>query len=88
MSDIQERVKQYIDSRLMSGQTGYLGYYDGTAKRMKRRYMQTRSAAAIGAVLIPVVSNLPWELHLRRNDPYRGGWFVVYWFGRRAHPCT
>ena len=46
-------------------QTGYLGYYDGTAKRMKRRYMQTRSAAAIGAVLIPVVSNLPWELHLR-----------------------
>jgi len=65
MSDVQERVKQYIDSRLMSGQTGYLGYYDGTAKRMKRRYMQTRSAAAIGAVLIPVVSNLPWELHLR-----------------------
>ena len=65
MSDIDERVKQYIESRLLSGQTGYLGYYDKTAKRMKRRYLQTRSAAAIGAVLIPVVSNLPWEPHIR-----------------------
>ena len=65
MSDIEERVKQYIENRLLSGQTGYLGYYDETAKRMKRRYLQTRSAAAIGAVLIPVVSNLPWALHIR-----------------------
>jgi len=65
MSDIDERVKQYIENRLLSGQTGYLGYYDQTAKRMKRRYLQTRSAAAIGAVLIPVVSNLPWEPRIR-----------------------
>jgi Protein of unknown function (DUF4231) len=65
MSDIEEKIKQYIDSRLVSGQSGYLGYYDKTAQRMKRRYLQTRSAAAIGAVLIPVVSNLPWEPHIR-----------------------
>jgi hypothetical protein len=65
MSDIEERVKQYIDSRLTSKDSGYLGYYDSTAKRMKRRYLQTRSAAAVGAVLIPVVSNLPWEPHIR-----------------------
>ena len=31
---------------------------------MKRRHLQTRTAAAIGAVLIPVVSNLPWKLEL------------------------
>ena len=61
MPDIQERVDRYIDSRL-TGSGGYLGYYDSTAKRMKRRHLQTRAAAAIGAVLIPVVSNLPWKL--------------------------
>ena len=37
MSDIEERVKQYIDSRLTSKDSGYLGYYDSTAKRMKRQ---------------------------------------------------
>ena len=63
MPDIQERVDRYIDSRL-TGSSGYLGYYDSTAKRMKRRHLQTRAAAAIGAVLIPVVSNLPWKLDL------------------------
>jgi Protein of unknown function (DUF4231) len=60
-SDIEDRVKQYIDSRLNSPQTGYLGYYDRTARRMKRRHLQNRSAAAVGAVLIPVVSNLNWQ---------------------------
>src|SRR5208283_2871517 len=34
------------------------------AQRMKRRHLQTRSAAAIGAVFIPVVSNLTWEPHI------------------------
>lgn len=61
MTHIQEKIEQYIDSRL-SGKTGYLGYYDRTARRMKRRHLQNRAAAAIGAVLIPVVSNLPWEI--------------------------
>ena len=60
---MQEKVDRYVDSRL-TGDTGYLGYYDSTAKRMKRRHLQTRTAAAIGAVLIPVVSNLPWKLEL------------------------
>jgi Protein of unknown function (DUF4231) len=64
MSDIEARIKEYIDSRLVSGQTGYLGYYDRTARRMKRRHLQNRSAAAIGAVLIPVVSNMSWEPHI------------------------
>lgn len=64
MSDIEERIKGYIDSRLLDEKSGYLGYYDATAKRMKRRHLQTRSAAAIGAVLIPVVSNLAWEPHI------------------------
>jgi hypothetical protein len=64
MSDIEEKIKEYIDSRLTSEQSGYLGYYDRTAQRMKRRHLQTRSAAAIGAVLIPVVSNLTWEPHI------------------------
>jgi hypothetical protein len=64
MSDIDGRIKEYIDSRLQ-GERGYLGYYDRTARRMKRRHLQTRSAAAIGAVLIPVVSNLTWEPHVR-----------------------
>ena len=63
MPDMQEKVDRYVDSRL-TGSTGYLGYYDSTAKRMKRRHLQTRTAAAIGAVLIPVVSNLPWKLEL------------------------
>jgi hypothetical protein len=57
MSDVDDRIKAYIDSRL----AGYIGYYDKTARRMKRRHLQTRSAAAVGAVLIPVVSNLAWE---------------------------
>jgi len=61
MSDIEERIKEYIDSRLVGSQSGYLGYYDRTARRMKRRHLQTRSAAAIGAVLIPVVRNMTWE---------------------------
>ena len=65
MSDIEERIEEYIDSRLASGQTGYLGYYDRTARRMKRRHLQNRSAAAIGAVLIPVVSNLSWAPQVR-----------------------
>ena len=59
-SDIDDRIKTYIDSRLTGPESGYLGYYDKTARRMKRRHLQTRSAAAIGAVLIPVVSNLAW----------------------------
>ena len=63
MPDIQERIERYIQSRL-SGDSGYLGYYDRTAARMKRRHLQTRAAAAIGAVLIPVVANLPWEVTL------------------------
>jgi hypothetical protein len=63
MSDIEERIQVYIDTRL-TGATGYLGYYDKTAQRMKRRHLQTRSAAAAGAVLIPVVSNLTWEPHI------------------------
>ena len=61
---IQEKIERYIDSRLVSEKTGYLGYYDRTARRMKRRHLQNRAAAAIGAVLIPVVSNLPWQIHL------------------------
>lgn len=61
MPDIQESIERYVDSRL-TGKTGYLGYYDKTARRMKRRHLQNRAAAAIGAVLIPVVSNLPWEI--------------------------
>ncbi len=61
MADIQEKIKHYIDNRL-TGQTGYLSYYDKTARRMKRRHLQNRAAAAVGAVLIPVVSNVPWEI--------------------------
>jgi len=61
MPDIQERIDRYIQARL-SGESGYLGYYDRTAARMKRRHLQNRAAAAIGAVLIPVVANLPWEI--------------------------
>lgn len=64
MPDLEEKIKEYIDKRLVSAQAGYLGYYDRTARRMKRRHLQTRSAAAIGAVLIPVVSNLSWEPHV------------------------
>jgi hypothetical protein len=58
MADIQEKVDRYIDSRL-TGNSGYLGYYDRTARRIKRRHLQNRAAAAVGAVLIPVVSNVP-----------------------------
>jgi hypothetical protein len=64
MADIEERIKEYIDSRLVSAQSGYLGYYDRTAQRMKRRHLQTRAGAAVGAVLIPVASNLTWEPHI------------------------
>lgn len=64
MSEIDDRIKEYIESRLVGGKSGYLAYYDKTARRMKRRHLQTRSAAAIGAVLIPVVSNLSWEPHI------------------------
>jgi hypothetical protein len=64
MSDIQERIERYVEGRL-TGPKGYLGYYDRTARRMKRRHLQNRAAAAVGAVLIPVVSNLPWEIPLR-----------------------
>lgn len=62
MTDIQEKIERYINSRLVSDETGYLGYYDRTARRMKRRHLQNRAAAAIGAVVIPVVSNLPWQI--------------------------
>jgi hypothetical protein len=56
--------QEYFDGRLTGQQSGYLGYYDRTARRMKRRHLQTRSAATIGAVLIAVVSNLTWEPHI------------------------
>lgn len=58
---LKERIDAYIDSRLV-GQGGYLGYYDNTARRMKRRHLQSRATAAIGAVLVPVAANFPWEL--------------------------
>ena len=61
MTDIQERINAYIDQRLTGKQSGYLGYYDKTAGRMKRRHLQTRTVAAIGAVLIPVVANVHWK---------------------------
>jgi hypothetical protein len=60
MTDIQERIKAYIEERL-TGPNGYLGYYDRTARRMKSRHLQTRSVAAVGAVLIPVVANVSWK---------------------------
>ena len=59
-SDIETKIKEYIDNRLLGKESGYLGYYDKTAQRMKRRHIQSRSVAAIGAVLIPVVSNFAW----------------------------
>jgi len=62
MPDIHERIDHYIQSRLTCDPGGYLSYYDRTAPRMKRRYLQNRAAAAIGAVLIPVVANLPWQV--------------------------
>lgn len=59
-SDLERKIKEYIDSRLLGKETGYLGYYNRSAQRMKRRHIQSRSVAAIGAVLIPVVSNFAW----------------------------
>ena len=59
MTHIQEKIEQYIDSRLPGRQDTVL-YRN--ARRMKRRHLQNGAAAAIGAVLIPVVSNLPWEI--------------------------
>ncbi len=59
-SDIETKIKEYIDNRLLGKQSGYLGYYDRAAGRMKKRHIQSRSVAAIGAVLIPVVSNIAW----------------------------
>ena len=58
MPELQERIDRYLNERL----TGYIGYYDRTAQRMKKRHLQTKGTAAVGAVLIPVVSNLPWQL--------------------------
>src|SRR5688500_16364451 len=58
--DLKERVAKYMEARL-TGERGYLGYYDRTAAKMKRRHLQNRAAAAIAAVLIPVVANVPWE---------------------------
>jgi hypothetical protein len=63
MSDLQDKVDRYIDARLI-GERGYLAYYDRTATRMKRRHLQTRGAAALGAVLIPVVTSLPWQFSI------------------------
>ena len=57
-SDIERKIKEYISNRLLGKESGYLGYYDKAAQRMKQRHIQSRSVAAIGAVLIPVVSNL------------------------------
>ena len=63
MTDLQQRTATYIETRL-TGPNGYLGYYDNTARRMKTRHLQSRAAAAIGAVLVPVAANLPWEVAL------------------------
>lgn len=59
-SDIETKVRDYIDKRLLGKESGYLGYYDKSASRMKQRHLYSRSTAAICAVLIPVVSNFSW----------------------------
>jgi hypothetical protein len=59
-SDIETKINKYIDERLFGKENGYLGYYDKTAARMKKRHEYSRAAAALGAVLIPVVSNVAW----------------------------
>ena len=88
MTHIQEKIEQYIDSRL-SGKTGYLGYYDRTARRMKRRHLQNRAAAAIGAVLIPVVSNLPWAIPFwLDHHPGLHDGRLPHWAGGRPHSCA
>lgn len=61
MQDLEQRISAYCEARL-TGPTGYLRYYDNTARRMKRRHLQSRALAAIGAVLIPVAANLPWQV--------------------------
>ena len=73
MLDIQQKrtpSEVYIENRLTRKKDkdpngppqGYLTYYDQSAQRMKRRHLQVSSIASIGAVLIPVVANLPWEI--------------------------
>lgn len=63
MQDLEQRIAAYCDVRL-TGPSGYLKYYDETARRMKRRHLQTRALAAVGAVLIPVAANLPWQISI------------------------
>jgi hypothetical protein len=57
-SDIETKIRMYIDNRLGDETNKYLGYYNRKAAQNKRYHLYSRSVAALGAVLIPVVSNI------------------------------
>ena len=60
VSGLQERIAAYLAGRLEQ----YAGWYDKKAVVMKRHYMRSRIAAASGAVLIPVINSISFEVRV------------------------
>ena len=56
---LNERIESYLSKRVEQ----YQSWYDGKAVKMKKYYLRSRIVSAVGAVLIPIISNTDFLLH-------------------------
>ena len=53
-SNLKTRIESYLESRV----TQYQSWYDAKAVKMKKNYLRSRIMSAVGAVLVPIISNI------------------------------
>ena len=58
----EEELKNKIESYLQQRVEQYQSWYDAKAVKMKRNYIRSRIASAVGAVLVPIVSNISFSV--------------------------
>ena len=58
----EEGLKNKIESYLQQRVEQYQSWYDAKAVKMKRNYIRSRIASAVGAVLVPIVSNISFSV--------------------------
>lgn len=65
MTEPSDNLKQQIDRYMKNRVEQYAQWYDMKAVKLKASFLRSRVGAAIGAVLVPVMSNIPlnWTLY-------------------------
>jgi hypothetical protein len=61
--DLTSRIDDYLNNRLEQ----YRSWYDRKAVKMKNNYIRSRMIAAVGAVIIPILSNTSFTLTFEGN---------------------